>query len=247
MRWVDEIYKALVDLDGAARYADLYEYVEKTTKRDLTPHWKATIRRTVETYSRDSANFAGEDMFEHLDRGFWGIRDFQVGREFIEQRAAMSSREIVERVLVREHTRGYPTADRSLVRGPLFHMVANGPRPVAPFSHAVEEDGWVLVTGQMPTDPTAPDAPLPAGIEAQTQRVMSNLALVLAGIGMGFEHVRMCRCYLTHFERDYAAFNRVYAGYFPPDRRPARTTIGVTALALGALVEIDLVARRPAP
>ena len=129
--------------------------------------------------------------------------------------------------------------------GPLFHMVADGPRPVAPFSHAVESAGWVLLTGQMPTDPAAPDAPLPEGVAAQTARVMENLKLILEGLGLGLSHVLQCRCYLTAFERDFAAFNEVYQGYFPPDRRPARTTIGVTALAVGALVEIDMVARRP--
>ncbi|MBK0398569.1 RidA family protein [Limibaculum sp. M0105] len=125
-------------------------------------------------------------------------------------------------------------------------MIAGGPRPVAPFSHAVEADGWVFLTGQMPTDPAAPDAPLPAGIEAQTRRVMENLRVVLGGLGLDLSHVIQCRCYLTEFERDYAAFNAVYQSFFPPDRRPARTTVGVTALAVGALVEIDMVARRPA-
>ncbi len=128
----------------------------------------------------------------------------------------------------------------------LFHMIAGGPRPVAPFSHAVEVDGWVFLTGQMPTDPAAPDAPLPDGIEAQTRRVMENLRIVLGGIGLGLGDVVQCRCYLTQFERDYAAFNEVYQSFFPPDRRPARTTIGVTALAVGALVEIDMLARRDA-
>ncbi len=128
---------------------------------------------------------------------------------------------------------------------PDFHLFANGPRPVAPFSHAVEADGWVILTGQMPTDPAAPDAPLPDGIEAQTARVMDNLALVLGELDLDLSHVVQCRCYLTEFERDYAAFNTTYARYFPADRRPARTTVGVTALAVGALVEIDCVARRP--
>ena len=127
----------------------------------------------------------------------------------------------------------------------LFHMVGGGPRPVAPFSHATEADGWVFLTGQMPTDPAAPDAPLPPGIVAQTRRVMDNLSLVLAGVGLGLQHVVQCRCYLTAFDRDYAAFNETYRSYFPADRLPARTTIGVTALAVGALVEIDLLARRP--
>jgi len=128
---------------------------------------------------------------------------------------------------------------------PLFHMVAAAPTPVAPFSHAVEVDGWVLVTGQMPTDPDNDAAPLPDGAAAQTRRVMDNLVIVLAGLGLGIEHVVQMRVYLTQFERDYAAMNETYASYFPPDRRPVRTCVGVTALAVGALVEIDLVARRP--
>jgi len=127
----------------------------------------------------------------------------------------------------------------------LFHMISGGPRPVAPFSHAVEQDGWVFLTGQMPTDPAAPDAPLPEGIEAQTRRVMDNLGLILSGLGLGLDHVLQVRAYLTEFDRDYAVFNSTYESYFPPDRRPARTTIGVTALAVGACVEIDLIARRP--
>ena len=128
---------------------------------------------------------------------------------------------------------------------PDFHLFSNGPRPVAPFSHAVEDDGWVILTGQMPTDPDAPDAPLPSGVEAQTRRVMDNLALILGELNLDLSHVVQCRCFLTEFERDYAVFNDTYQSYFPKDRRPARTTVGVTALAVGALVEIDCIARRP--
>jgi enamine deaminase RidA (YjgF/YER057c/UK114 family) len=109
----------------------------------------------------------------------------------------------------------------------------------------VEVDGWVILTGQMPTDPAAPDAPLPEGVEAQTVRVMENLAMILKGVGLDLSHVVQMRAYLTEFERDYAAFNETYQSFFPPDRRPARTTVGVTALAVGALVEIDCIARRP--
>lgn len=127
----------------------------------------------------------------------------------------------------------------------LHHMISSGPRPVAPFSHAVETDGFVFVTGQMPTDPAAPDAPLPEGIEAQTERVIDNLRIVLDGIGLGLEHVTMARIYLTQFERDYAALNALWPRFFAPGKLPARTTIGVTALAVGALVEIDLIAKRP--
>jgi 2-iminobutanoate/2-iminopropanoate deaminase len=128
---------------------------------------------------------------------------------------------------------------------PLFHMISDGPRPVAPFSHAVETNGFVFVTGQMPTDPKAPDAELPKGIEAQTKRVVENLKIVLAGIDLDLSHIVMARIYLTEFYRDYEEMNEVWQSYFPPDRRPARTTIGVTGLALEALVEIDLVVKRP--
>lgn len=126
-----------------------------------------------------------------------------------------------------------------------FHLLPEAPRPVAPFSHAVEAGGFVFLTGQMPTDPADPDAPLPEGVEAQTRRVMENLAIVLAGLGLDVSHVVQCRAYLAEFERDYAAFNATYAAFFQPDRLPARTTVGVTALAVGALVEVDCVARRP--
>ncbi|MEJ0019602.1 MAG: RidA family protein [Acetobacteraceae bacterium] len=127
---------------------------------------------------------------------------------------------------------------------PLFHMIAGAPTPVAPFSHAVEVDGWVFVTGQMPTIPGDDAAPLPEGIEAQTRRVMDNLEIVLRGVGLGLRHLVNVRVYLTQFEQDYAPMNAVYRCYFPPDRLPARTCVGVTGLARGALVEIDLIARR---
>jgi reactive intermediate/imine deaminase len=126
-----------------------------------------------------------------------------------------------------------------------FHMIASGPKPVAPFSHAVETDGFVLVTGQMPDTPEAPGV-LPEGIVAQTHAVMANLNKVLAGVGLGFEHVAMARIYLTEFKRDYVAMNETYRGYFAPGRLPARTCVGVTGLAYDALIEIDLIARRPA-
>jgi 2-iminobutanoate/2-iminopropanoate deaminase len=128
---------------------------------------------------------------------------------------------------------------------PIHHIIAAGPRPVAPFSHAVEADGWIFVTGQMPTDPSAPDAPLPQGIEAQTRRVIENLKIVLSGVGLGLEHATMARIYLTNFERDYQTLNLFWPSFFAPGKLPARTTVGATALAVGALVEVDLIARRP--
>lgn len=128
---------------------------------------------------------------------------------------------------------------------PIFHMISGAPQPVAPYSHAVEVDGWLFVTGQLATDIEYDVSTIPEGIEAQTQKVMQNLRTVLQGIGVGFEHVVCARVFLTHFEQDYGTMNRIYAEYFPADKLPARTCVGVTALAGDGRVEIDLIARRP--
>lgn len=122
----------------------------------------------------------------------------------------------------------------------IHHNFTNGPDKVAPFSHATEVNGWIEVTGQMPMDPVDNTRPMPEGIEAQTHQVMANLKNVLDHLQLGWQHVVRARIYLTHFERDYAAMNTVYKSYFPQDKLPARTCVGTTGLAGGALVEIDL-------
>jgi len=126
----------------------------------------------------------------------------------------------------------------------LFHMIGAAPDPVAPFSHAVEADGWVFLTGQMPFTGTSNTSAYPDSIEDQTHQVMRNLITVLQGCGLGLQHVAAVRVFLRHFDEDYARMNAVYAGYFPEGRRPARTCIGVTGLARGARIEIDMIARR---
>ena len=131
-----------------------------------------------------------------------------------------------------------------MTKEPVFHFFPAAAMPVAPFSHAVEWDGWVQLTGQMPTDPNDDTAPLADGVEAQTRRVMDNLIIVLRELQLSLRHVLSCRVYLTEFKRDYTLMNRVYESYFGADRLPARTCIGVTGLARDALVEIDMVARR---
>ena len=127
---------------------------------------------------------------------------------------------------------------------PLFFMIPGAPTPVAPFSHAVEVDGWCFVTGQMPTYPDDDARPLAPDIEGQTVRVMENLKIVLAGLKLGLEHVVCARVYITDFEANYGRMNEVYAGFFPPHARPARTCVGVTDLVRDALVEMDCVAKR---
>jgi reactive intermediate/imine deaminase len=126
----------------------------------------------------------------------------------------------------------------------IHHMLEAAPAPVAPFSHAVEVDGWVFVTGQIPENPADEHEPLPVGIEAQTRRVMDNLKLVLSEIGLGLEHVVSARVFVIDM-REFETMNKIYASYFPSNKRPARTCIGVTGLAKGARVEIDFIARRP--
>jgi reactive intermediate/imine deaminase len=127
---------------------------------------------------------------------------------------------------------------------PIFYLLPDAPKPVAPYSHAVEAGPFVFVTGQLATDPDDDALPIPSGIEAQTRKVMDNLSRVLAGCGMTFVNVVMVRIYLTDFKRDYAAMNAIFATYFDANRRPGRTTVGVTDLARGGIVEIDMIAFR---
>jgi len=128
---------------------------------------------------------------------------------------------------------------------PEFHMIAGAARPVAPYSHAVEAGGFVFLTGQIANDPANDAAAMPADIEGQTGRVMENLKIVLAGLKLGLEHVVAARVFLTDFKPHYPRMNRVYESYFARGKLPARTCIGVAALARDALVEIDVIARRP--
>jgi len=95
------------------------------------------------------------------------------------------------------------------------------------------------------TDPDDDSLPVPPGIAAQTRKVFDNLARVLKGCGLTLADVVSVRIFLTDFKRDYAAMNEIYATYFAADKRPARTTVGVTALARDGIVEIDLIAVRP--
>jgi 2-iminobutanoate/2-iminopropanoate deaminase len=115
------------------------------------------------------------------------------------------------------------------------------PPPTAAYSHAVRAGEWLFVTGQLGVDPTT-GALVPGGTVAQCRQVMQNLATVLRGAGSGLDRAVMTRIYLTDFG-DYAAVNAEYARHFAPGKLPARTTVGVTALALGGAVEIDLIVR----
>ena len=115
------------------------------------------------------------------------------------------------------------------------------PPPTAAYSHAVRAGEYLFVTGQLGVDPKT-NTLVPGGTVAQTHQAMRNLQAVLAGAGTTLARAVMVRIYLTNFA-DYPAMNAAYASYFTAGKLPARTTVGVTALALDAAVEIDLIVR----
>jgi 2-iminobutanoate/2-iminopropanoate deaminase len=115
------------------------------------------------------------------------------------------------------------------------------PPPTAAYSHAVRAGDFLFVTGQLGVDPRS-NTLVSGGAIAQTRQVMENLKTVLTGAGTSLDRAVMVRIYLTDFA-DYPVMNAEYARHFAPGRLPARTTVGVTVLALGAAVEIDLIAK----
>lgn len=114
------------------------------------------------------------------------------------------------------------------------------PSPVGPYSQAIVAGGFVFASGQIPLDPVS--GKLVAGdIEVQTARVLDNLSKVLEAAGSSLDHVVRASVYLADLA-DFPRVNAVYARYFTADPKPARTTVQVAALPLGAQVEIDAIA-----
>ena len=123
------------------------------------------------------------------------------------------------------------------------HLVFNqGPKRVGPFSHAVKAGDFLFVTGQMPTLPNDPTKLIEGDISKQTHQVMQNLKIVLAESKHSLDDVVFVRIYLLDFQ-DFDTMNSVYKSYFKPNKLPARTCIGVTGLAVGASIEIDMIAK----
>ena len=123
------------------------------------------------------------------------------------------------------------------------HLVFNqGPKRVGPFSHAVKAGDFLFVTGQMPTLSNDPTKLVEGDIVIQTHQVMKNLKTVLTAANASLENVVFVRIYLVNFQ-DYDKMNIIYESYFAANKLPARTCIGVTELAVGASIEIDLVAK----
>lgn len=112
--------------------------------------------------------------------------------------------------------------------------------PVGPFSQAVKVDGFLFFSGQVGQDP-ATGKVVEGGVVPETERIFQNLSAVLKTASRSFDDVVRAGVFLTNIT-DFAAMNAIYAKYFAQPF-PARTTIGVAALPLGACVEIDLVVK----
>ena len=116
----------------------------------------------------------------------------------------------------------------------------NAPAPVGPYSQAVAHAGFVFASGQIPLDPRTGKL-VPGEIEAQTEQVIANLSAVLAAAGSSLARVVKTTVYVTDLAL-FARINAVYARHFTGRVPPARATVQVAALPLGAAIEIDAIA-----
>ena len=110
-----------------------------------------------------------------------------------------------------------------------------------PFSKVVEANGFVFLAGQIGDAPGS-NGPVPGGIEAETRAMLDNVGRLLRAVGLDYGDVVKCTVYITDFA-DFYPMNQVYREYFTADL-PTRATVQVTALALGAKVEIEVMAAR---
>lgn len=114
----------------------------------------------------------------------------------------------------------------------------DAPKAIGPYSQAIELNGTLYVSGQLPVDPAT--GTMPEGIEAQTCASLKNVGAILKAAGLGYENVVKTTVLLADIA-DFAAMNAVYAEFFPSDA-PARVCYQVAALPKAARVEIDAVA-----
>jgi 2-iminobutanoate/2-iminopropanoate deaminase len=112
------------------------------------------------------------------------------------------------------------------------------PKPVAAYSQAIEANGFIFCSGQVGLDPAS--GSLADGVEAQAENVFRNLRAVLEAAGCGFDRVVKVTLYLNDMA-DFARVNQIYARYVG-SARPARTTVAVDGLPLGAAIEADVIA-----
>ena len=112
------------------------------------------------------------------------------------------------------------------------------PKAVGPYSQAIELNGTLYVSGQLPVDPA--NGQMPEGVEAQTRQSLKNIGAILTAAGLEYSDIAKTTVLLKDIA-DFGAMNTVYAEFFPTDK-PARMCYQVAALPMGALVEIDAIA-----
>lgn len=115
---------------------------------------------------------------------------------------------------------------------------AKAPAAIGPYSQAVNLNGTVFVSGQLPVNPA--DGTIPAGIELQTRQAMDNIGAILNEAGLTFNDIVKTTVLMADL-KDFAAMNAVYAEYFPADK-PSRACFQVAAVPKGALLEIEAIA-----
>lgn len=115
--------------------------------------------------------------------------------------------------------------------------IPGAPKPIAPYSPAIKAEGLVFVSGQLPLNHAGA---MPEGMAAQTGQCLENMKALLAAAGLGMDHVVKCTVFITNMD-DFGKMNEVYAKYFT-DTPPARSTVEVSRLARGAMVEIEAIA-----
>lgn len=114
----------------------------------------------------------------------------------------------------------------------------NAPKAVGPYSQAVEVNGMLFISGQIPINPAT--GTVPEGIEAQTEQVMKNIGAILNEAGYAYKDVVKSTCLLSDIA-NFKAMNEVYAKYYT-ENPPARAAFAVRDLPLGVLVEIETIA-----
>jgi len=113
------------------------------------------------------------------------------------------------------------------------------PKAIGPYSQAIEKNGMLFISGQIPVDP-ATGKIVEGDIKVQTEQVMKNIAAILEAAGYGFEDVVKSTCLLSDMA-DFGGMNEVYAKYYSVDP-PARAAFAVKTLPLNVLVEIETIA-----
>lgn len=117
----------------------------------------------------------------------------------------------------------------------------NAPKAIGPYSQAIEMNGFLYISGQVPIDPST-GMVIEGGIKEQTDRVMKNIGAILEAAGYTFADVVKCTCLLSDMV-NFGAMNEVYGQYYP-ENPPARAAYGVVKLPLGALIEIEVIAAK---